>query len=68
MKKTDAGRPLFLTIACEELRVFGEFRRLTEKIRTLSDDMSGLVEIVSGAVLVLKQREMEDGRVEEIGK
>ncbi|KAK7494275.1 hypothetical protein BaRGS_00014557 [Batillaria attramentaria] len=46
VKKSDAGRPLFLSIACEELRVFGEFRRLTEKVRQLSDDLSGLVEIV----------------------
>ena len=47
VKKTDAGRPLYLSIACEELRVFGEFRHVTDKIRTLSSELAGLVETVS---------------------
>lgn len=47
VKKIDAGRPLFLSIACEELRVFGEFRHVTDKIRTLSGTLSGLVDTVS---------------------
>ncbi|KAL8585818.1 hypothetical protein ACOMHN_065168 [Nucella lapillus] len=46
VSKPDAGRPLFLSIACEELRIFGEFRKLTSKIQNLSDELSGLVEIV----------------------
>ncbi|XP_076439571.1 TPR repeat-containing protein DDB_G0287407-like [Babylonia areolata] len=46
VSKEDAGRPLFLCIACEELRVFGEFRKLTDKVQTLSDSLTGMVEIV----------------------
>ncbi|XP_063411273.1 TPR repeat-containing protein DDB_G0287407-like [Mytilus trossulus] len=45
--KPDAGRPLWLTVACEELRVFGEFRKLTQKIRDLPIDMIGLLEVTS---------------------
>jgi hypothetical protein len=44
--KPDAGRPLWLTVACEELRVFGEFRKLTQKINNLPEDMIGLLEMV----------------------
>ena len=53
VKKSDAGRPLFLSIACEELRVYGEFRHLTDKIQQLSDELAGLVELVSMDVCVL---------------
>lgn len=44
--KPDAGRPLWLTVACEELRVFGDFRKLTQKINNLPEDMIGLLEMV----------------------
>ena len=53
VKKMDAGRPLYLSIACEELRVFGEFRHVTDKIRTMSSELAGLVETVSVDVCTL---------------
>ena len=46
VNKSDAGRPLWLTIACEELRVFGEFRKLTKVIQDLPQDLIGLLEMV----------------------
>ena len=46
VNKADAGRPLWLTIACEELRVFGEFRQLTKTIKELPEDLIGLLEMV----------------------
>ncbi|KAL5009468.1 hypothetical protein ScPMuIL_011773 [Solemya velum] len=46
VNKEDAGRPLWLTVACEELRVFGEFRKLTQKTRDLPDDLPGLLKVV----------------------
>ncbi|CAG2228476.1 unnamed protein product [Mytilus edulis] len=49
--KPDAGRPLWLTVACEELRVFGEFRKLTQKIRDLPIDMTGLLQVVLGRIV-----------------
>ena len=57
INKTDAGRPLWLTIACEELRVFGEFRKLTKVIKDLPQDIIGLLELVriSSNVFNLKQ-------------
>lgn len=44
--KGDSGNPLYLSIACEELRVFGEFRNLTKKITSLPDDLLGLLKLV----------------------
>ncbi|XP_055957078.1 TPR repeat-containing protein DDB_G0287407 isoform X2 [Patella vulgata] len=44
--KDDAGRPLWLSLACEELRVTGDFRGLTEKIQNLPGDLSGLTQII----------------------
>ncbi|CAC5362199.1 unnamed protein product [Mytilus coruscus] len=49
--KPDAGRPLWLTVACEDLRVFGDFRKLTQKIRDLPIDMIGLLEVVLGRIV-----------------
>lgn len=46
VSKADAGRPLWLSVACEELRVFGDFRRLDEKIEDLSPELIGLLEQV----------------------
>ncbi|XP_050419113.1 TPR repeat-containing protein DDB_G0287407 [Patella vulgata] len=46
VEKEDAGRPLWLSVACEELRVSGDFRTLTKKIETLPQDLTGLTKIV----------------------
>ncbi|XP_046565446.1 telomerase protein component 1-like [Haliotis rubra] len=49
--KEDAGRPLYLAISCEELRVFGDFRNLTSKIHSLPGDLSGVIEIVFNRII-----------------
>lgn len=35
LKKNDSTKPLYLVVACEELRVFGVFEKLTDRIRSL---------------------------------
>ena len=46
VSQDSAAVPLWLSIACEELRVFGDFRTLTSKIKTLTGTLSGLLEDV----------------------
>ncbi|XP_013398113.1 telomerase protein component 1-like [Lingula anatina] len=41
-----ANCPLWLTIACEELRVFGNFKKITTKIQKFPDSLSGLLKQV----------------------
>ncbi|KAK2154284.1 hypothetical protein LSH36_272g06050 [Paralvinella palmiformis] len=43
MHKKCASHPLWLILACEELRVFGDFRMLTRKIRSLPDGLGPLL-------------------------
>ncbi|ELU17595.1 hypothetical protein CAPTEDRAFT_207902 [Capitella teleta] len=38
-----ASSPLWLTLACHELRIFGDFRTLTSKIENLSPSLLGLL-------------------------
>ncbi|EFA74759.1 WD40 repeat-containing protein [Heterostelium album PN500] len=59
LSKTDAVHPLYLVLACEELRVFGNFEELNEKIRQLSptlprlfDDILNRLETDHGKILV----------------
>lgn len=44
--KTDAHKPLYLIVACEELRVFGVFENLEGKIRTMASTIPSLFEEV----------------------
>jgi hypothetical protein len=44
--KQEAGRPLYLAIALEDLRVFGSFLKLDKKIKDLPGDLKGLLEMV----------------------
>ena len=39
LTKTSSENPLWLSIACEELRVFGEFREISDKINNLADGL-----------------------------
>jgi len=39
IEKTGSCNPLWLTLACEELRVFGSFENLLDKITGLPDDL-----------------------------
>ena len=41
--RNEACNPLWLSLACEELRIFGEFERLTSKITNLPDNLQELV-------------------------
>ena len=39
LAKSSSENPLWLSIACEELRVFGEFREISDKINNLADGL-----------------------------
>ena len=39
LDKEGSANPLWLTLACEELRVYGVFNKMDEKIASLSDDL-----------------------------
>ena len=43
MNKESSKNPLWLSIAVEELRVYGDFRKVQQKIESLAD---GLLELV----------------------
>ncbi|EDV28707.1 Telomerase protein component 1 [Trichoplax sp. H2] len=44
LSKKGSSNPLWLSIACEELRIFGIFDKVTEKIDGLADDVVSLLE------------------------
>ena len=44
--KRDANVPLYLALACEELRVFGVFEKLSQKIKSLPQTLSQLLQHV----------------------
>lgn len=46
LEKEGSANPLWLTLACEELRVYGVFNLMDEKIASLSDDLISLEEQV----------------------
>jgi telomerase protein component 1 len=48
LKKSDAHRPLYLVTACHELRLFGVYEQLTDKIKSLSPTIGKLFEEVLG--------------------
>jgi GTPase involved in cell partitioning and DNA repair len=56
LNKKDAVNPLYLVIACEELRIFGIYEKLTEKVRQIADTTPALIE------QVLERLETEHGR------
>ncbi len=39
LDKGSSDNPLWLSIACEELRVFGQFRKISDKINQLADGL-----------------------------
>lgn len=43
ISKAGSSNPLWLTLACEELRVYGTFENLAEKIESLPNDLIRLV-------------------------
>jgi WD40 repeat protein len=44
--KSESDNPLYIIVACEELRVFGEFEKVTERIASLPEDIPMLFEQV----------------------
>eukprot|EP01105_Mastigella_eilhardi_P008303 TRINITY_DN2021_c4_g2_i1.p1 TRINITY_DN2021_c4_g2~~TRINITY_DN2021_c4_g2_i1.p1 ORF type:complete len:1404 (-),score=366.79 TRINITY_DN2021_c4_g2_i1:51-4172(-) len=46
ISKQDACKPLYLIVACEELRVFGVFEELTNKIRAMANSIPALFQDV----------------------
>jgi telomerase protein component 1 len=42
LSKPNSSNPLFLTVACEELRIVGEFERITDCVRGLPGDLTTL--------------------------
>ncbi|EDO32895.1 predicted protein, partial [Nematostella vectensis] len=55
LKKEGSANPLWLTLACEELRVFGHFNMMDEKISSLKNDLISLEE------QLLTRFELENG-------
>ena len=39
LTKESSQNPLWLSIACEELRVFGQFREISDKINSIADGL-----------------------------
>jgi telomerase protein component 1 len=42
LQKSDAYKPLYLVVACEELRVFGVFEKLSERIQEMAQTVPNL--------------------------
>jgi len=42
LRKVDAGKPLYLTVACEELRVFGVYEMVSDKIKDMGPQIAKL--------------------------
>ena len=42
LSKDGSANPLWLSLACEELRLFGSFEKVLQKIRELADDLPRL--------------------------
>ena len=56
LSKKDAVSPLYLHLACEELRVFGVFEEVSSKLHQMSPTISGLLQEI------LHRLEMEHGQ------
>jgi telomerase protein component 1 len=56
LSKSGAVNPLYLTIVCEEFRVFGDFSKLDQKLNQLAQDVPGLLD------QVLARMELDHGR------
>lgn len=46
LTKSDAQKPLFLAAACEDLRVFGVFEKLSQKIKDMPSQLYSLIESI----------------------
>eukprot|EP01125_Pyxidicula_operculata_P021681 TRINITY_DN850_c0_g1_i2.p1 TRINITY_DN850_c0_g1~~TRINITY_DN850_c0_g1_i2.p1 ORF type:complete len:2119 (-),score=466.83 TRINITY_DN850_c0_g1_i2:988-7344(-) len=46
MSKSDAVKPLYLVLVCEELRIYGIFEKIKEKISNFSPTLQGVLEQV----------------------
>ena len=57
-----AAVPLWLGLACGELRVYGDFRTLTHKIQSLPDSLDGLLSVILDRLI----NEDETGQVKQV--
>ncbi|XP_071113801.1 TPR repeat-containing protein DDB_G0287407-like [Haliotis cracherodii] len=48
---TRVDSPLWMTLVCEELRVFGDFQMVTQKIHSLPDTLDGLFGVIFNRLL-----------------
>ncbi|XP_064629950.1 telomerase protein component 1-like [Lineus longissimus] len=46
VSKKEANVPLYLTLACEELRVFGVFEKISDKLKSMPHTVSQLLQVV----------------------
>jgi len=46
LRKADAGNPLYLVVACEELRVFGVYERIADRIKSIGEKIPKLFDEV----------------------
>ncbi len=58
LRKNDAFKPLFLVVACEELRLFGLYEKLTQKIKTMASTIPKLFEEVLQRIEADQDKEM----------
>ncbi|OGD17713.1 MAG: hypothetical protein A2Y69_05625 [Candidatus Aminicenantes bacterium RBG_13_59_9] len=56
LAKRESDSPLFLTVACEELRVFGEFEKVDEYLKKIPEEVPQLLE------QVLERLEQDHGK------
>ncbi|XP_071981474.1 telomerase protein component 1-like isoform X2 [Engystomops pustulosus] len=62
LQKSSSTNPLWISLACEELRVYGVFEMLTKKIVELADTLQGLLESIIQRLV----QEDDSNRVEKI--
>ena len=54
--------PLWLYLVCEELRVYGDFRTLTKKVKTVSTSVEGMLSAIFRRLI----SEDESGHLEKV--
>ncbi|XP_041355053.1 TPR repeat-containing protein DDB_G0287407-like [Gigantopelta aegis] len=61
MTRSQVDGPLWMTLMCEELRVFGDFRTINKKIEEMPDSLDGLF----GVILLRLQAEDDTGCIKK---
>lgn len=50
LEKKGSANPLWLSLACKELRVSGDFNKINEKIISLSDELLRFVDLANNYI------------------